>query len=245
MKKITILILFFINIQSVVFSQIKTDNAENFEVGDKLIFQSCHTDNVLPGNSGENQVWDFSTLKKKDSTITEHMILPKSTKYADKFKSATIAEKYSDGKLIFLDNSKNESKLIGFISHKDDIFMEYNDPILLMKRPLKYKDEFTDNFTVNYKVKNLDFQGKGTVKVKADGYGKLILPNQTYENVLRVKMVQKQNDELIKYHNKSTTEIISYFWFNKKDKSALLKITETKSDYYSDKTVEYLIKETR
>lgn len=243
MKKINLLIILLFCTKGVLFSQIKAESAENFAVGDTLIFQSCKADNVSSGNSGENQVWDFSTLTKESETITEYMLSPTTTMYADKFPNATIVEEYSDGKLVFLDNRQNESKLVGFVSLKDSIFMEYPDPILLMKRPLKYKDEFTDDFTVHFTVRNLNFQGSGNVKIKADAFGKLILPNQTYENVLRVKMVQNQNDELIEYHNKSNTETVSYFWFNETNKSALLKITETKSDYFSNKTVEYLIEE--
>lgn len=245
MKKLNMLILLSVCTPSMLFSQIQTDNAENFEVGDTLVFQSCKADNVSAGNSGENQIWDFSALTKDSETITEYMLSPSSTIYGDKFPNATIVEEYSDGKLVFLDNRQNESKLVGFVSLKDSIFMEYPDPIVLMKRPLKYMDEFTDDFTVHFTVRNLNFQGSGNVKIKADAFGKLILPNQTYENVLRVKMVQTQNDELLEYHTKSSTETISYFWFNETNKSALLKITEVKSDYFSNRTVEYLIEENK
>lgn len=89
----------------------------------------------------------------------------------------------------------------------------------------------------------MDFTGTGMATVEADGFGTLILPHKTYPNTLRIKIIQKQSDIMEQYHSISKTTVITYVWFDKNHGSALLKMKETKSQYYSDTNIEYLLSE--
>lgn len=243
MKKITWIIYGLL--PTVLFGQPLIENAENFKEGTVLVFQHCETENVSVGNSGANQVWDFSSLKTKESeTTTERMVLPQSTKYGELFPQANLVEEYSDGRLVYMLKTEDENHLLGFVDTTNNMTLKYNDPMLFAKRPLKYGDTITDLFTTEYTVRGLDFKGQGTVTIIADGYGKLVLPNGTYENVLRVKIAQEQTDTLIQYSSVSKTETISYVWFDGTHTSSLLKVDETKSTHYNNKSVEYLLSET-
>ena len=71
----------------------------------------------------------------------------------------------------------------------------------------------------------------------------LILPNKTYENVLRVKIVQKTINKIIQYNSESITHTTTYVWFDKLHTSALLKIDKTESDYFNDYSIQYLLRE--
>lgn len=71
--------------------------------------------------------------------------------------------------------------------------MVYSNPVLKMKYPFSYGDQFTDNFkgvalfNKDYKI---EFTGDNTVT--ADAYGTLILPNLILDNVMRVKSIKKE-----------------------------------------------------
>ena len=243
MKK-QILIVFTLLLPIILFAQPKIENAENFVNGTVLTFQNCESENVEVGKSGKNQTWDFSSLKeKKDDLTIEEMILPQKTSFATKFPESNLVEKYSDGRLVFMNKTENENHLLGFVDTNSNMTMNYTKPMLFAKRPIKFKDNFQGNYEAEYSVKGMDFKGKGEVSITADGYGTLILPNGKYENVLRVKITQKQTDTMKQYQSQSTTETISYVWFDENHTSALLKIDETKSTYYDDKSVQYLLSE--
>jgi hypothetical protein len=232
-------------LSSFVFGQPEIQNAENFSEGTILVFQICNSDNVLVGKAGKKQTWDFSSLNLKEGDkITEEMISPDETNFKTNFPDANLVEKYSDGRLVFMKKTDKENYLLGFVDTESDMTMSYPKPMLFAKRPLKFSDNFRDEYETEYSVKGMDFKGKGTVSIVVDGYGTLILPNGKYENVLRVKITQTQTDKLIKYQSESTTETVSYVWFDDKHTSALLKIDETKSTYYNNKSVQYLLSET-
>jgi hypothetical protein len=228
-----------------VFGQVEIQNAENFSEGTILVFQNCYSENVTVGEAGEKQTWDFSSLIIKESnTTTERMVAPESTKFGELFPKANLVEEYSDGRLVYILKTDAENYLLGFVDTTNNITIKYNDPMLFAKRPLKYGDTITDSFTTEYSVRGLDFKGQGTVTIIADGYGQLVLPNGTYENVLRVKIIQEQTDILIQYSSESKTETVSYVWFDGTHTSSLLKVDETKSTHYNNKSVQYLLSET-
>ncbi len=219
-------------------------NIENFKEGTTLVFQSCETDNVETGKSGKNIIWDFSNLKHTKDTITQWISTPHSINEANDYPQATLVEKYSDGSYVFLKTEENKTYLLGFIDEKSQVKINYPQPVLIAKRPFSYNETVTKPYTTSYTVNELSFSGKGTATIEADGFGTLILPNNTYENTLRIKITLKQSDVLKQYNSTTETTITTYAWFDQKHSSALLKMTETKSQYHSDKSIEYLLNET-
>jgi len=239
------LVLIYALLPICLFGQITVNNAEDFTVGTVLVFQHCEAENVSEGKTGENQTWNFSKLKlKKGETTTERMVSPQSTKKWNLFPNSNLVEEYSDGRNVYVSKTETENLLMGYVDTTNDMILKYEDPMLFAKRPFKYGDTITDVFTTEFSVKGMDFKGSGNVTITADGYGKLILPNGKYDNVLRVKIVQHQADTLVQYSSVNTTESITYVWFDNVHTSSLLKINEVKSTYYNDRSIEYLLSET-
>ena len=220
-------------------------NAENFSVGTVLKFMNCKAENVEPGKSGAKQTWDFSKLETLKDTLTEWMVDPAKTPQGDIFPNSNLAEKYSDGRYVYLENKEKQSFLNGFVEERKKIFIKYPDPVLIAQRPFIFGKTITDKYSEEFTVNNLDFVGSGTATLSADAYGTLILPNGKYNNVLRVKIIQSQKDTLTQYNNISTTVSSSYIWFDETHTSALLKIDATDSGTYKSKSVEYLISEVK
>lgn len=244
MKNLNLLILLIfpalLQAQSLVI-----ENAENFKNGTVLTFQKCEPDDITPQEKGENIIWDFTKLSDTEGEkLTEKIISPTETKYHNLFPDADLVEEYSDGRLVYFTITKDKNNLVGFVNPNSGIIMHYENPMLFMKRPITFGDSISDSYSTKYSVNNMDFIGKGIVSIIADGYGTLKLPNdKVYENVLRVKITQNQTDEMTQYPNKFEMTTTTYVWFGKENTSALLKINQIESQYYNDKTVEYLLSE--
>jgi len=225
------------------YCQTKYQNIENFKLGTILTFQKCEPDKFDIGTNGKDVIWNFSNLKATNETATEWILAPGSTPESKDYPMTNLIEKYSDGSYVFLKKDENKTYLLGFNGEDSKIKIMYPQPVLIAKRPFSYGEKVSESYTTSYTANDLKFSGKGMVSIEADGFGTLILPNNKYENVIRLKITQTQSDLLEKYNSTNETSIITYVWFDQMHNSALLKITETKSQYYTDKKIEYLLKE--
>ncbi len=140
------------------------------------------------------------------------MVSPKQVKNAEKFPKANLVGQSSDGELVFMQKTQTENYLVGYADGGIEIV--YTDPVLFMRRPLRYGEVIADTYAVRYTARGFEFEGKGTIRVEVDGEGRLILPNGTYDNVLRVKITQSQTDVMLKYPSKIQTTTVTYVWFD-------------------------------
>ncbi|MGX1025176.1 hypothetical protein [Psychroflexus sp. MBR-150] len=219
-------------------------NIENFKSGTTLIFQDCEIDSIYSGDTGENVTWDFSKLKPKKNKIIEEIVNSRKVPESKNFPKSNLVEKYSNGDYVFLNKDKNKTFLVGFISNEHNLEISYTKPMLIAQRPFSYGDKLGENYNSSYNVNGLNFSGNGNVTIEADGYGTLILPDRKINDVLRINITQKQENKVEQYNSTSEMLTTTYVWFDRTHNSALLKITQTKSQYHSEKQIEYLLKET-
>jgi hypothetical protein len=220
MKK-QFLLLMLVIISNLVWAQPVITNAEDFVIGTVLKFQKCDPTNVSAGNAGANQTWNFSTLTSLPDTATEWMLDPSTTTNGNLFPTANLVVKVSNGQFTYLNKTIDENNIVGFIDTTSAFPATlYPNPMLIAKRPFNYGTVVTDTFTLS------GSPALGVVTFDPDAYGTLILPNGTYNNVLRVKISQ--------VHPWFT--YVVYVWFDGITKSALLKID-------NQPNVEYLLSE--
>jgi hypothetical protein len=241
--KTTILTSLFFAQAVLISAQPTIKNAQDFTAGTIIKYQPCETEGVKPGETGAGQTWDFSNLKKSGPITTEKIILPGKTAYADTFPGANLVEKYSNGPLVFMDKEADANNMVGYADTKSGFLMSYPNPMQFAVRPLAFEMKDEDAFTTAFTTSGYDFEGTGTSTIDADGYGTLILPDKTYKDVLRVKVTQEQTDILKKYKSASERKTVTYVWFDKEHRSALLKISTTESERFNEKTVDWLVSE--
>ncbi len=97
-----------------------------------------------------------------------------------------------NGNNFFMNSSASDLEEWGYINQEQKLILRYSDPVIKMKYPFSFGDQQTDHFigVASYSDTNtIDFFGDCTLA--ADAYGKLVLPNQIIENVLRIKSVKK------------------------------------------------------
>jgi hypothetical protein len=254
MKKQLLLAFLFVSLLSFpAMSQTIIKNAENFEWGTVLTYQNCMVSELTGGNSGPNQVWDYSALKSKpNSILTVSIDSVKSNIFGKYFPEANLTKMYSDNRFSFINKTADASYLVGYVDTIFNTSTKYFDPQLLMKRQLKYGNLAVDTFFRKTTLKGYDKQKKkkdyvhyihGMVSLKADGYGQLKLPNGVSNNVVRVKVVQQVSDSMMNAGS-LVNDVTSYLWYDPAHSGFLLRIDSSRSGSQNMISAQYMLSET-
>jgi hypothetical protein len=232
-----------------VVAQPTINNAYNYTAGATVKNIRC-TD-IGQGNAGANQTWDFTSLTpvggSKDTTKYWYTA-PTS---AAPVTGANLVERNSDSFYVYIKKTAAQDEVLAIAdssANNYDLTIKYTNSILFFKRPLTFGMTFTDNFAEQYTVSGFTLKGSGTITVNVDGYGTLKLPNnQTYNNVLRVEIVQHQSDTSVFPPAVATMDVVRYLWFDANHISPLLRIdaVDITSDLVNSSTsaAEYLFSE--
>ncbi|GAA3509568.1 hypothetical protein GCM10022393_22690 [Aquimarina addita] len=237
MKKL-VLILWLITINS--FAQITVQYHDFASVGDSVIeyYDRTPDESIQAGDSGPNQVWDFSSLKTigKDTLVYMN---PRDTPFSDDFPTANLAL-YSNNRYeawMFMKNSPTE-----LINKGSGVFVAGEKRIdisdeTFIKYPLQYQD-ISSNKRSNDEIIEKTRNGTDSIKrtrvweleTLVDAWGDIILPNGTFFS-LRLKAVtgftqffyRKEKDQwiLIKQSKKNTTTCYRWFTHDKNVKYPL------------------------
>ena len=211
MKKYACIFIPLFLFSSILSAQLPlTSNSFNFQAGDTVI-QIFFSDSVTsPGPAGANQTWDFSFLQERDRDTAFIKAVSSSTAAAQ-FPNATIAG-------LQFSASIDSGSLDAFFSTDTDSFtywgvyneitnagitvtqtIPYSDPEILLTYPLMFMDSLADRFYGEYDAgNNFFFARTGGNYHQYDGYGTLIMPGGiSYDNVIRVKIVQTYKDSAL------------------------------------------------
>jgi len=210
------------------YSQPSLTSALSPEINDFYIYQPSDTGLVSPGIGGANQSWDFSGISVHYNPQSVQYWNPTTPGFGGDFPSATVAEEVlsAQGEYTYLENSNTELKILGTASAQKTIV--YSDPHMLLTFPFTYNSSITDSYagTVTYMSQVLN--RAGNTSINGDGYGTLILPNNTFTNILRVKTVEHYTDDYVGQLVK-TYDIIKHEWYDGIHKMPLLLIEEVAS----------------
>lgn len=211
MKRLFLLLALGITIES--YAQPTLTNAVNYSIGDKTQYLECDSAGFNPGSNGAAQTWTFTSLTVTD-TFTQEIVNPSSTGNGSQFPSATFAELSGNGEA-YIENTGNDYKMAGIVESNSGLNMKYPNSMALIQRPVNYMDTLVDTFTSQYSYSSQSFTGGGVVTTIADGYGTLVLPDSTYNDVLRIRTVFMQEDSVSGFPIPLNVSIqnVTYMWF--------------------------------
>ena len=202
--------LFFIVVLALLYNQVYaqptlTASGSNPSVGDS--FTNAVGDYVNPGNPGADQTWDLSSMFMTE-TFTLTYADPSTTPYGNDFPGANLAEISSPpfDQISYYNTSWAAFQFHGAVFN--GLRLPYSDPEDLLRFPLTYNDSYVDNWEVQFVSEGDTYYRRGVTTATVDGYGTLITPDTTYNNVLRIHYVQDYQDSveihgaqhLITYH---------------------------------------------
>jgi len=214
MKNIIIILcisLFISN--SAIFSQLTLTSSYNPVSGDIGKFFHCDTAGILQGDSGMNQIWNFSNLHAFDSSISNY-VNPVNTPYFSTFPTSNVASYdsiESSDVFSFYKTSWNKYEYLGYaypgfleiLSNTED----------LMQYPFSYGNAYIDTFSGSGTLSGFPFVVIGTMNKSGDAAGTISLPFGTYSNALRIKSIQTETDSAIGFPFVFSVTSVEYSWY--------------------------------
>lgn len=135
----------------------------------------------LAGNGGSNQTWDFSSLSFTSLGLVE-VIAPASSPIGASFPTSNYAlSLIGQNSFSFFQVSSNKMEVLAWTISSPGSGNDYSpNPRTLMTFPFNYLDTVNDTWQ---KVGG----SVNTVTITYDGYGTLITPTTTHNEVVRIK----------------------------------------------------------
>ena len=145
-----------------------------------------------PGASGAGVTWNFSTLPNVSSAAFS-FINPVSSIYGNtNFTSAAVSALKTPDTCYYFNPGPASMLYMGIQVNATDYY-SYSDPEVMLNYPFNYTNTFTDAFTGPGSQVGFSFTKSGSTTVTADGWGILITPGGTFNNVLRVHQTETGN----------------------------------------------------
>jgi hypothetical protein len=177
-------------------AQITLTSADAPQVGD--VYYNMNdtgiTQTITPGPSGENVVWDFSMLAN-DYTDTTSFVDASTIPQSVDFPQANLVQ-LTAVDTTFINSSSSNLTFLGFLSGGFEIKLD--DPLIGLEFPYTYGTTYTDTGHLTVVIPyDTTVSGIHIDSVKIDktiistdsciAYGQLLLPNETFNNVLMNK----------------------------------------------------------
>ena len=165
---------------------------------------------VEPGTAGSNQIWDFSKIQFNGKT-------PLSTIQSAPSKELAGVGEYNlilndGGYEFFMNFSEQGFEEKGYVNEEKDITLVFSDPIIKMKYPLAFGEQYTDTYEgIAYFQKTTRIDVTGDYTVTADAFGTLIFPDRVIKNALRVKISKNGLDRNMCGSIESNS--VKYLWY--------------------------------
>lgn len=251
MKKITLLaVSYFLFSHFAAIAQPTLSSGSLLQIGAQYDTRSFLVSNINQGASGQNLTWDFSAL----TGATEHNLQvrqPESTPFADTFQDIanlslgyTPAAQQGSFPITFeFWNTTSAGVDIMGLTNTQNIIVLYSDPLTALPLPFSYGNTFTDTFAATYTVGNQTIVQSGVVDIQADGYGNLILPYGTIEDVLRLKITKTYTEQVQGTTAQFDYVVTSYAWYDTSISYPLFNITveQVQGSPVSVTTAQYII----
>jgi len=172
-----------------------TGATNNPVAGDKFLFHLCDTAGITPGASGAAVTWDFSSAHNTtNATISFVSCAP--TPYCDSFAGANLATDMLGGDYGYIKTSAAGLDNLGEMGAGGHL--RYSKPYRTIAYPLAYNTLTVDTAVWTTGDSPLDTMAYRHFTLVdsnfCDGYGTVILPTGTVNNVLRVRVISTVTD---------------------------------------------------
>ncbi|HWY39051.1 MAG TPA: T9SS type A sorting domain-containing protein [Bacteroidia bacterium] len=213
MKKLYIilpLLCFTIKIKMFAQSPILTAANSNPVIGEVINGQGINY--TSPGSGGASQVWNFSALVSTGAQSFS-FIDPSTTANAASFPTSNIATFNSAASSYNYLTTSSTSLLADGNFTSPSTLMPYSNPQKVLDYPFSMGSNFTDTYQGSYTSGSSTIIRKGTDTVTADGYGSLILPYGTLNNVLRASIIDNYADTTTLGVPFAKFRTVTYNWY--------------------------------
>lgn len=188
-----------------------------------------------PGSAGANQTWNFTSFPTTTSNSESYLACSAAPSCSQLTGTNVVAYTPSTASYAYYISSSATYAMRGL--EASGIVFDFTDVEDMMRFPLTFNNNYTDNFSENYTASGMAMVRTGSVTVTADAWGKVMLPTGTFNNVLRVHRVKNYQDFymgnpiLTSYENQ-------YFWIQPNNHEFIM-FTDSLNTASSSTTVAY------
>ncbi len=212
MKNFTLL-LALVTFSSIALSQPTLDSESFYNPGDQVVGFAVDPSGVNDGTDGANQTWDFSQFQTQgESNFWGGLIVhPSELSDFDLFSDANVAMVLNDGTIRYWSN--DESGLTAIGQGGDHDILQLNDANSWLSYPFSYGSSISDEANGTLFGACNDFQWESVSETQGVGYGTLVLPSGTFENVLKIRRISFTNQINEEIGMERENNIVEHFWF--------------------------------
>lgn len=171
-----------------------------FNVGDQgSIVDALSVPDIGPG--GPNAIWDFSDVQI-DSQLVVNVRFEntQNTFFAADYPTSNLAQIAGvasfEGYQFMVANNDRIDVVGDYVPGFIDGQAFYSDPLTILEFPLQYQSQWDDEATyeIMFSSTSITYLGESTTDVVVDGYGTVMLPQSTFDDVLRLRTVDYSRD---------------------------------------------------
>ncbi len=215
---------------------ILTQSAYQPAVGDIANFVNFDSVNIIPKNTGLNQIWNFSAITQNTNAVTgQTCISLSSAPYSSVFPGANIVIAEDNGAQYFFKSINTPTTQIEYLGFKAPYAtFNYTNTYISEIWPFTFGNSYTDSFSGTFSG-NTSGTTSGISTKTGTGTGTLILPGGvTLSNVLQIIRTETTvtTSNLAQGPSSATTtsKIYMYMHASKKSPALTLSYFRLKSD---------------
>lgn len=140
--------------------------------------------------AGENMMWDNTNVFGTPNT-SYTVINPLWTPFTKDFSDVNWALTQDQTTLFF---NTVDTGLVYYGGVEGSTVIYYSDPQEFFSFPFTEGDTHYDEYTGSFSQDGVDYSRTGTVETTANGWGTMMLPNGTYDDVVRCEIVESMED---------------------------------------------------
>ena len=216
MRNSTFLLCLVVFLPIQLHAQISTSVAEKYTHW--MVVKTMRCQFMSHGATGSAQTWNFSGLipiNANDTTKVQYiprnstMPFPGADAVMKDGSDYTFYEYGADGvyELGSLDSGSNPPDVITYTNSKK-----------IMQHPFTYTQQYLDSFALAGGADS----GTGAIQDTVESFGTLILPTDTFENVIRILITEVLDGTV--GGNPVTIRRVSYRWYNLANRAPLLRL---------------------
>lgn len=169
------------------------------EVGDAVDIQFVVPNGLDPMPMGANVSWDYSQLINAGAPGQISAISPSAAPSGNEFPEANVVLNMNDTIYTYI---KADANMVEYLGTKATFFefdalLIFNDYKKYMDYPFPFGAFYTDTYSGVSSVMTAEIRLTASTSVMYDAYGTLVLPNGTFENVIRTKSTDIEIDSIL------------------------------------------------
>lgn len=181
--------------------------------GDFVVAYDVATINLEDGADGAQQTWDFSQLPTIEQSAHwgGNVVDPATLDDFDLYNGANIAMVMNDGVIRYWNSDEQELAAMGQGGDQDLLHLTNSNKLL--EFPFTLGSTFSDEASGTLYSTCRTYEWQSTSETQGVGYGTLLLPSGTFENVLKVRRISFTSKTETEHGFERENNIVEHYWF--------------------------------